>query len=307
MNKTNTLLIILIIVVLGVFGILAARIFSPEDSWICEETGWVKHGNPSNPMPTTGCGQNETTTTNGNTQPYTNEIVVDTPKINDEITSPLSITGKARGSWYFEGSFPIELLNDKGDKLTTAIATAQGEWMTTEFVPFTATLAFEPGDATSGMLIVKNDNPSGDPSKDKQIAIPVQFKQETMTVKIFFNNDKNDPNLSDCSKVYSVERTIPKTQAVGRAALEQLFKGLSKEEAYEGFFDNIPAGVKIQNLTIENGVAKVDLSKELEEGVGGSCRVTAIRAQVTETLKQFPTVKEVIISIDGRTEDILQP
>jgi spore germination protein GerM len=60
-------------------------------------------------------------------------------------------------------------------------------------------------------------------------------------------------------------------------------------------------------LTIEDGVAKVDFNEQLEYEVSGSCRVSAIRAQITETLKQFPTVKEVIISIDGRTEDILQP
>jgi hypothetical protein len=35
--------------------------------------------------------------------------------------------------------------------------------------------------------------------------------------------------------------------------------------------------------------------------------VAAISAQIRETLKQFSTVKGVIISIDGRTEDILQP
>jgi spore germination protein GerM len=45
----------------------------------------------------------------------------------------------------------------------------------------------------------------------------------------------------------------------------------------------------------------------LEFQVGGSCRVAAIRAQITDTLKQFPPVDEVIISIDDRTEDILQP
>lgn len=65
--------------------------------------------------------------------------------------------------------------------------------------------------------------------------------------------------------------------------------------------------MKIQKLTIENNVARVDFDKQLEYQVGGSCRVAAIRAQITQTLKQFPTVKEVIISIDGRTEDILQP
>jgi len=54
-------------------------------------------------------------------------------------------------------------------------------------------------------------------------------------------------------------------------------------------------------------VAKADFDEQLEFQVGGSCRVSAIRAEITQTLKQFSTVKEVVISIDGRTEDILQP
>jgi len=45
----------------------------------------------------------------------------------------------------------------------------------------------------------------------------------------------------------------------------------------------------------------------LEFQVGGSCRVSAIRAEIIQTLKQFSTIKEVIISINNRTEDILQP
>ncbi|MBU3925210.1 GerMN domain-containing protein, partial [Patescibacteria group bacterium] len=56
-----------------------------------------------------------------------------------------------------------------------------------------------------------------------------------------------------------------------------------------------------------NGIAKVDFDERLEFQAGGSCRVAAIRAEITETLKQFPTVNNVVISINGRTEDILQP
>jgi len=41
--------------------------------------------------------------------------------------------------------------------------------------------------------------------------------------------------------------------------------------------------------------------------VAGSCRVGAIRAQIEETLKQFPTVQNVIISVNGNTENILEP
>ncbi len=51
----------------------------------------------------------------------------------------------------------------------------------------------------------------------------------------------------------------------------------------------------------------VDFDETLEKAVGGSCRVAAIRSQITKTLLQFPSFKKVIISINGRTEDILQP
>jgi len=152
---------------------------------------------------------------------------------------------------------------------------------------------------------------------------------ETMKVKVFFNNSKLDPEFS-CNMVFPVEREIAKTQAVARAALEELLKGPTDKEKEEGFLTSVPTReqiiqyrqlvlqnggqapyegdeIKINSLKIENGIALVDFSSELEAYGGGSCRVAAIRAQITQTLKQFPTVQEVIISMDGRTEDILQP
>lgn len=129
---------------------------------------------------------------------------------------------------------------------------------------------------------------------------------ETIKVKVYFNNDKLDPEFS-CNKVFPVEREIAKTQSVARAALEELLKGPTEEDKLKGFFTNINPGVKIQRLTIENRIAKVDFDEQLEFQVGGSCWVAAIRWQIIETLKQFPTVDNVIISINGRTEDILQP
>ncbi len=138
------------------------------------------------------------------------------------------------------------------------------------------------------------------------------FRQEgksggdLMTIKVYFNNSKLDPEFS-CNVVFPVDREIVKTKAVAGAALEELLKGSTEEEKAQGFFTSINPGVKIQKLAIENKTASVDFDKQLEFQVGGSCRVSAIRAQIMETLLQFPTVKNVIISIDGRTEDILQP
>ncbi len=131
-------------------------------------------------------------------------------------------------------------------------------------------------------------------------------KVETVEIEAFFNNSKLDSEFS-CNKVFPVKREIPKTQAVARAALGELLKGPTDADKKHGFFTSINTGAKIQKLIIENGVAKVDFDEQLEFQVGGSCRVAAIRAQITQTLKQFSTVDNVIISINDRTEDILQP
>src|SRR4030042_4019807 len=128
----------------------------------------------------------------------------------------------------------------------------------------------------------------------------------TTSVKVFFGSSKLNAE-AECNKVFPTERTIIKTEAIARAALEELLKGPTAKEEQEEFFSNINPGVNIQSLTIENGTAKVDFDEQLEFQVGGSCRVFAIRAEITETLKQFETVDNVIISINGRIKDILQP
>lgn len=127
-----------------------------------------------------------------------------------------------------------------------------------------------------------------------------------MKVKVFFSNNQLDPAIS-CNQVFPVEREVDKTQAVARAALTELLAGIKPAESEAGFFTSLNPNIKIQSLSIENGIAKVDFDKQLEVNIGGSCRVSAIRAQIVATLKQFSSVDEVIISIDGRTEDILQP
>src|SRR3989344_944214 len=106
---------------------------------------------------------------------YPDLIQVDAPKAYAVIASPLTVTGKARGSWYFEASFPVRLLDANGTELAVTPAQAKGEWMTEDFVPFEATLTFNTPTTKTGTLILHNDNPSGDPAYDKEIRIPVTF------------------------------------------------------------------------------------------------------------------------------------
>lgn len=131
--------------------------------------------------------------------------------------------------------------------------------------------------------------------------------EDAITVKIFFSSRAEDPQIMECNRTYPVERRIAKTPAIGRAALEELLKGPNEEEKAAGYFTSLNDGVRINSLTIVDGVARVDFDARLEEGAGGSCRVAAIRSQIASTLRQFPTVNEVIIGVEGRVEDALQP
>ena len=89
--------------------------------------------------------------------------------------SPLTVLGSATGNWYFEASFPVILKDQNGNVLAQAPAAAQGDWMTTSTVPYLATLTWATTTATSGVLILKKDNPSGMPENDAEISFPVSF------------------------------------------------------------------------------------------------------------------------------------
>ncbi len=107
------------------------------------------------------------------------KIVLTTPAPYERISSPVTITGKARGPWCFEASFPVTVVNWDGLIIGEGIATADGDWMTTEFVPFTATVTFTADpDAYSdrGAIILQRDNPSGLPENDDALEVPVIFK-----------------------------------------------------------------------------------------------------------------------------------
>ncbi|MFA6080111.1 MAG: Gmad2 immunoglobulin-like domain-containing protein [Candidatus Gracilibacteria bacterium] len=110
------------------------------------------------------------------TETASSMIEVTAPLPNSTLTSPMTLMGRARGPWYFEASFPIELRDANNVLITTVVAQAQGEWMTEDFVPFTATLTFPAQPAGSqGMLVFKNDNPSGEPQNSMMFDVPVQF------------------------------------------------------------------------------------------------------------------------------------
>lgn len=106
-------------------------------------------------------------------------IQVTAPQPNTLVSSPLKIEGKARGTWFFEASFPVRLIDANGENipLDPPYIMATQNWMTSDFVPFEATLIFEQPTTKRGTLIFEKDNPSGLPENADEMHFPVIFSK----------------------------------------------------------------------------------------------------------------------------------
>lgn len=121
-------------------------------------------------------GETATTTDQGNIEAKKDLIRISGIESNQIVTSPLKVSGEARGNWYFEASFPVKLLDANGKVLAEKPAQAQGEWMTTNFVPFEVILTFAKPATATGVLVLEKDNPSGLPQFADELRIPIKFE-----------------------------------------------------------------------------------------------------------------------------------
>jgi hypothetical protein len=97
------------------------------------------------------------------------DVILETalPTWNGDLSLPAEIKGKAKGTMFFEGSFPVYIKNADNEILYTSLATAQGEWMTEDYVPFEIVFTQDNKNSNSTKktkpiyLIFEKDNPSG--------------------------------------------------------------------------------------------------------------------------------------------------
>ncbi|OGN00446.1 MAG: hypothetical protein A3B91_04345 [Candidatus Yanofskybacteria bacterium RIFCSPHIGHO2_02_FULL_41_29] len=144
---------------------------------------------------------------------------------------------------------------------------------------------------------------------------PEQVPTQNQVIKIFFSNALEDPETLYCEQTHFVYREVFRLSDGTKSelgellylAIAELLKGPVGAEKEEGFFTSINPDTKVNGIVLGEGVARIDFDENLNEGAAGSCKVQAIRSQITETLKQFPEVKEVVISVNGSSEGILEP
>lgn len=200
--------IIIIVFIIAGFGV-AWKLTKKEAPLITNFEECVAAGNPVMESYPRQCRHQDKTFVEdiGNEREKADLIRLDTPRPNQVITSPLTIRGEARGTWFFEASFPIVLTDWDGRIIAQGIATAKSDpdatdgagWMTSEFVPFEATLTFavdKNAYSNRGALILKKDNPSGLPEHDDALEIPVVLSGDTGSSKACTQEAKLCPDGS---------------------------------------------------------------------------------------------------------------
>ncbi len=233
----------------------------------------------------------------------TEQVFIEEPFSEDMIESTVTFSGSASGTWFFEGDFPVTLVDDNDVVLGQSFATAEGEWMTTEPVTFSGGLALtQAPTSTTGRLVFSKDNPSGLPEHDASVSLPVVFAESYEQKSVWFPASfPQNPEV--CSELVSFNRFIPSDQDLTKAVIDALIRGPQGPESFSGS-QGLPKDAVLASSILTDGVLTLDF---LALPVAGSCLVEAVRAQITQTMLQFDTVETVIITVNGSADEALQP
>lgn len=136
---------------------------------------------------------------------------------------------------------------------------------------------------------------------------------DTQTVKLYW---------ATSTRIEAQLQPIPVSSEPEAAALDQLLWG-PRAQAPMTFTTALPTPeqvlafprrtadwgprVALRSLTLADGVAIADFSKELAAYGGDSQRASRIHAQITRTLLEFPAIHDVLITIEGQHDRLLEP
>ncbi|MDQ1284324.1 MAG: hypothetical protein QG620_672 [Patescibacteria group bacterium] len=212
-------------------ALIAVNIFS---SWRCVEGEWIRDGFPLSGKPRGGCviqssnpvaekGESQEffqTAPSSDKAPleeaYFSEemgIEIISPRKGEAVGSPLTVKGRAKQGWFFEGSFPVKILASDRTVLAETYASAQEDWTEKEWVEFSGTIEFPVPDDSEGFLLLEPDDPSGFPRYGVAVHIPVTFDFDSskFTLESDYAFDKcggypsNEKILGDCGEDCNTE------------------------------------------------------------------------------------------------------
>lgn len=119
---------------------------------------------------------------------------------------------------------------------------------------------------------------------------PTAPASATTTLSLYFMRD---------GELGVAQRRVPQTTMPATAALKALLKGPSAAERAAGLSSDIAAGIRLTTLTLAGGTATADLTSRFAQPSANAVAARRV-AEVVYTLIAFPSVRRVIIDVDGR-------
>jgi hypothetical protein len=305
-EQAKIIILVLILMIIGVlawsYSVLPEKpVACTADAKLCSDGSYVSRTGPNCEF--TPCAKEDL-------------IRVSLPRANEVVSSPLLITGEARGNWFFEASFPIRLYDAEGKELGVAVAQAKSDWMTEDFVPFEAKLAFQAPKTANGTLVFEKDNPSGLPENADELRMPVLFSSvqgDMRNVKLYYYNQEKDKDATGnvkCSRdgLAAIEREIPVTKTPIQDTINLLLRGkenLTAVDEAQGISTEYPLeGFSLVEANLKaDGTLILKFNDSLNKTSGGSCRVGILWFQIEAAAKQFSGVKKV----QFLPEELFQP
>jgi|GEM_PF-197109 len=177
-------------------------------------------------------------------------------------------------------STPAAIASDNTDSGTAGNATVSG-----------SSISMEAGDVYSNNLPVDNGTGKG--------VSAITGDKDSILVTLYYR-DK-------AGILIPVTRKVAKQEGIAKAAVGGLVdEAVTREQLdYYGLYPVLPQGTKIKGMTIKNGSAVIDFSKEFLNHTGRDAEQLAV-ASVVYTLTGFQNIADVSIRVEGKTVSTLE-
>jgi Immunoglobulin-like domain of bacterial spore germination/Sporulation and spore germination len=136
----------------------------------------------------------------------------------------------------------------------------------------------------------ESPTPSTSPSPGSPSVSPSPTPAQSMTYELWFNYD---------GSLFVTHRTEAFVPGVGARSIESLLEGPTNAESAAGLHSEIQPGTHLLGLTIDDGVATVNLDRAFTSQETPAIAVGSL-SQVVYTLTQFDSIEGVVFEVDGR-------
>jgi hypothetical protein len=119
------------------------------------------------------------------------------------------------------------------------------------------------------------------------------------------DNGKTGQKIGCGDSLIAVDRDIPRTGSPLKDTLTLLFAIRDQYYGQSGLYNALyQSDLKVDGISSHDGVFKVDLSGKVQ--LGGECDNPRFEAQITQTIRQFSTVQQADVYVNGKSlENIL--